>query len=314
MHSKYWIDRVINHPVASFVVGEIREGMKLLKWLGIITLGLFIALLLLINLSAFWFRQADKQIRKQFEKAGIDYKIHRETFGDCTLRWVEAGNLTSDRLIFFSHGAPGGFQDFASYMMDTSLTRTHRLISMDRPGYGYSNYGKAQPSIEKQAEAAQQVLSGYQPSELIVVGYSYGGPIAAAYTARYPESIKVLVLLAPVIAPEGEKLFWFNSVLDTRLARWLLPRFIDVANEEKLHHAEALREIASDWKVIAVPVYHLHCEDDWIAPFAENTGWTKRMIPEEQLELITWNGDSHFLPGRIKDRVDPVLQEMIRNQ
>lgn len=288
--------------------------MKLLKWLGIITPGLIIALLLLINLSAFWFRQPDKQIRKQFEKAGVDYKIHRETFGDCTLRWVEAGNLTSERLIFFSHGAPGGFQDFASFMMDISLTHTHRLISMDRPGYGFSDYGDAQPSIIKQAEAVERVLSQYQYSELIVVGYSYGGPIAADYTARYPASIKALVLLAPVIAPDGEKLFWFNSILDTRLARWLLPKFIDVANEEKLQHADALREMADDWKAIKVPVYHLHCEDDWIAPFAENTDWTETMIPQEQLELITWNGDSHFLPGRIKNRVDPVLQEIIKNQ
>lgn len=254
----------------------------------------------------------DKKIDRLFQKAAIDYRIHRDTMDGKALRWIEAGNLESDRLIFFSHGAPGGFHDFSKYMTDTALTRTHRLISMDRPGYGYSDYGQAVPSIIDQAKAVRRVLERYQPEYLLVVGYSYGGPIAAAYAGRYPEQVDALLLLAPVIAPDGEQLFWFNSVLDNRVARWLLPKFISVANEEKLAHAEALRQIAGDWDQIEAPVCHLHCADDWIAPFADNTSWSKSKIPAGQLLLITWEGDSHFLPNRIKERVDPILAEILR--
>jgi pimeloyl-ACP methyl ester carboxylesterase len=179
---------------------------------------------------------------------------------------------------------------------------------MDRPGYGYSDYGKAYPSILDQVAAVRKVLEQYPLVEVWLVGYSYGGPIAAAYAGKHPDSVAALVLLAPVIAPEAEPYFWFNPVLNTRLARWFLPQFIDVANQEKLQHTAALRHITPYWKQIEVPVYHLHCEDDWIAPFTANTGWSEAMLPVGQLELITWDGDSHFLPGRIKGRVDSVFR------
>lgn len=281
--------------------------MKVLKWLGIISISLPLFLLVFIHIAACWFRMPDHKIDKFFAKAEVNYKIQRDDVGEISLRWVEAGNLSADKIIFFLHGAPGGFHDFSAFMKDSLLTKRYRLISMDRPGYGYSGYGEAEPSIIRQADAVQHVLSHYQLSELILVGYSYGGPVAAASAARYPQKVKALLLLAPVIAPEGEKLFWFNSLINTWLVRRLIPRIIVVANEEKLHHTTALREMAGTWKNIDAPVYHLHCKDDWIAPFADNTNWTKLMIPEEELTLITWQGDSHFLPGQIKNRVDSVF-------
>jgi pimeloyl-ACP methyl ester carboxylesterase len=287
--------------------------MKFLKWLGIIVLSLIVLILVFINLAAFRFRMPDKSIAKHFQKAEVAFKIHQERLGDCEIRWVESGNLASDSLIFFSHGAPGGFSDFSKYMIDSQLVQQHRLIIMDRPGYGFSNYGKAEVSVVEQVEAARFVLEHYQAENLIVVGYSYGGPVAGSYAGRYPNKVKALLLLAPVIAPEGEKLFWFNSYLDSWGARLFLPKFIDVANEEKLFHAEALREIADDWKKIQAPVYHMHCMDDWIAPYEVNINWTKQNIPEEQLHLINWMGDSHFLPNNVKDHVDPVLQTIIKD-
>lgn len=285
--------------------------MKILKWLGIVVLGLLTLLLLFINLAATRFRMPDNRIVKHFEKANVDFEIHREKLGDCELRWVESGNLDSDSLIFFSHGAPGGFSDFSDYVIDSQLVKNHRMIIMDRPGYGFSAYGHAEPSIIEQVEAVHFVLEHYRPQNLVVVGYSYGGPIAGDYAARYPEHIKAVLLLAPVIAPQGEKLFWFNPILDTWLARLLLPKFIDVANEEKLAHAKALQAIAPDWKKIKAPVYHLHCMDDWIAPFDVNTAWTQQNIPASQLHQVTWMGDSHFLPNHVKGHVDPVLKEIL---
>lgn len=286
--------------------------MKFLKWTGIVLGGLFVVIIVLINLAAGFFRMPDKKVSKHFEEAGVDYKINRADYCGAPIRWIESGDLTSGTLIFFQHGAPGGFGDFSDYMIDSTLVNNARMVTMDRLGYGYSHYGKGEPSIIEHVKAAKFVMDQYQPDTIILVGYSYGGPIAGSFAGRHPEKLKALLMLAPVNAPDGERIFWFNPVFKTRIAKWLLPKFIEVANVEKLAHAEALRAIAEDWKKIKVPVKHLHCMDDWIAPFDYNTSWSKQHIPKDQLELITWEGDSHFLPNQLKGRIEPVLLDLLR--
>ncbi|MEM6377842.1 MAG: alpha/beta hydrolase, partial [Bacteroidota bacterium] len=258
--------------------------MKWLKWTGIVLGGLLVLIILLINLAAFYFRMPDKRVEKHFEKANVEYKIHNDTYCNGPIRWIESGNLNSGTLIFFQHGAPGGFGDFSDYMIDPDFTQKTHMVTMDRLGYGFSNYGKGEPSIVEHVKAAQFVLDHYQPDTLILVGYSYGGPIAGALAGKQPKKLKALLMLAPVNAPDGERIFWFNGVFKTRVAKWLLPKFIEVANVEKLGHAAALEAIAEEWTKIQVPVKHLHCMDDWIAPFDYNTNWSKKQIPAEQLE------------------------------
>lgn len=286
--------------------------MKILKWILGVILGLLVLLLLLFHLAAGWFRFPDRQIEKKLSKAGVPHQIHKQSYRDFSLRWIEAGDPEASTLVFLFHGAPGGFGDYSAFMEDEQLTREALLLTFDRPGYGASRYGQPMPSIVEQVEAARFVLDRYQADSVVLVGYSYGGPIAGAFAARYPERVKALLLLASVQAPEAEKIFWFNPWLDTRLARWLFPPLLHVANEEKLGHAEALNVIRDDWKKIEAPVVHLHCTDDWIAPYEENVAWSRTHIPPEQLEIVSWTGGSHFLPNQQKERIKPILLGLIR--
>lgn len=285
--------------------------MKFLKWIGIILAVLITGLLIFINLMSPRFRMPDEKIGEVFEGKGIDYAIHTESFNGREIRWVEAGKMESGTLMLLFHGAPGGFGDYSAYMSDKNLTDQALMVNMDRLGYGYSSYGKAEPSVIKHAEAAKFVLDHYDPDTIILVGYSYGGPIAGAFAARYPEKIKSLLMLAPVNAPDAEKIFWFNPIINTKLATAILPKMIKVANVEKLNHADALEEIREDWAKIQVPVVHLHCMDDWIAPYEANTNWSRENIPAEQLRIIDWDGNSHFLPNQVQDKVKPVIQDLL---
>jgi len=286
--------------------------MKLLKWLLIILGAILVLLLVLINLAAPRFRTSDQKITTFFTEAGIDYKIHSQDYEGEAIRWVEAGDLSSKSVVLFFHGAPGGFGDFSGYMKDADINQNTRLITFDRPGYGHSRYGKAEPSIIKQAEMAHYLMEQIEMDTLILVGYSYGGPISGAYAARYPDKIKALLMLAPVNAPDAEKIFWFNPIINTWAARLVLPGMIKVANVEKLSHADALDAIRADWPKIKAPVVHLHCTDDWIAPYAENRAWSEKHIPAAQLEMVSWTGASHFLPNQQMERIKPVLLDLIR--
>ena len=51
------------------------------------------------------------------------------------------------------------------------------------------------------------------------------------------------------------------------------------------------------WKGIKVPTVHIHSVDDWIAPFLCNVTFSKKVIDKSKLEVITIEGDAHFLPN-----------------
>ena len=137
------------------------------------------------------------------------------------------------------------------------------------------------------------VLMGID-SNTIVVGHSYGGPVAAALAMYYPEKVNQLILLAPAIDPYNEKAFKFNRVLNSFLVRWILSPSIKVAMDEKLNHEEALMELMNDWDEIKCPVTIMHGKKDWIVPI-ENVAFLEEKLSNTTLEVITPEKMSHIM-------------------
>lgn len=254
--------------------------------------------------------RSDKQIAKAFNS--LSYQIHREEIFNHPTRWITTGSETADWTILFFHGAPGSWMDFEDYLIDSILQQSVRMIVIDRPGYGDSDYGNAETNIIRQARIAHQIMQKERHRRQLIVGYSYGGPVAGAYAARYGTTSDHLLLLAPVVHPEAERIFWFNSWLNTSLARSLLPGFINTASDEKLSHAKALNAIRHDWSRIKTPTTHLHCTDDWIAPYYANAAWTQQNITTQLLTQKSWAGDSHFLPNSLIDTILPTMIDILK--
>ena len=82
-----------------------------------------------------------------FNKLGIDYEFGRVRSGDRQLRYVHTGQKDSTKpLILFVHGAPGSWEAYKFFLADTDLRSMAQLISIDRLGYGESDYG--QPALD----------------------------------------------------------------------------------------------------------------------------------------------------------------------
>ncbi|MFK7900144.1 MAG: alpha/beta fold hydrolase [Cyclobacteriaceae bacterium] len=97
--------------------------------------------------SCISFRTSDKSALKAYKKKGIELKIHHKPFQSIPIRYLETGETTDDApLILFLHGAPGSSNAFDTYLQDSVLLSKATLVSVDRLGYGYSNYGKAETS------------------------------------------------------------------------------------------------------------------------------------------------------------------------
>ncbi len=114
--------------------------------------------------------------------------------GNITLHYVDSGN---GRLVVMIHGNAGDLKDF-DFGALALLAPKYRVLAFDLPGHGLSKMpGDAKGTIQEQAVTLHQALAALRVSNPILVGHSWGGAIALAYSLLYPHETSALVLLAP---------------------------------------------------------------------------------------------------------------------
>lgn len=242
-------------------------------------------------------RTSDVQTKRYFAKRNTIAHIRRVPFAGGELRYVETG-LGADTapVVLFVHGAPGSGNNFYRYLADSILGAKARLISMDRPGYGYSNYGISEPRFAGQAAAVKAVLDQYKPTRTILVGHSFGGPVIAQAALDYPGQVDALLLLAPVNDPDSEPVPWYANFARWRATRWMLSKAWQVSGDEKFAHIEELRKLQPRWNDLRIPVIHLHGESDFLAPPEGNIAFSRQHIPAAYLKMKVMPKSSHFIP------------------
>lgn len=253
-------------------------------------------------------RFSDQQIKVHFKDKDLSYNVVRTG----NIRYVRTGGSPSDtsNLIVFVHGAPGSLENFKNYLSDSLLNAKSHMIAIDRPGYGYSNYGRSAPSILEQSNAIHHILDKHQYKNLILVGHSYGGPIVAE-VAVSRDDVNAVIMLAPVNDPVSEEIFWYAKIPQWPILRWALPGYINVSSDEKLSHPAELDSIKHIWPKLAMPIIHLHDRVDWIAPGEENIAFSKSMIHPAVLRLIERPEKDHFIPWNDYEFVRDLLLEYL---
>jgi len=96
--------------------------------------------------------------------------------------------------VVFVHGQPGLGADFDE--VAALLVADHRVIALDRPGYGEAGDGAI--SMAQNAEVLGDEIEARSAAPATLVGHSYGGGIAALLTARRPDLVAGLVLVGSV--------------------------------------------------------------------------------------------------------------------
>lgn len=111
------------------------------------------------------------------------------------------------------HGLSGNTRDFTHALADR-LASSYRVLVMDRPGMGYSDVLPSDNSIVEQARVLKKAAGALGAHLPIVVGQSYGGSVALAWAARFPNRVAALVTLAAPSHPVEVAMpwhYWFNS-------------------------------------------------------------------------------------------------------
>lgn len=214
-------------------------------------------------------------------------------------------------VIVFVHGSPGGWDAFMPYFKAPELNDHFRLISVDRPGFGKSSFGRAEPSLQKQAAMLSNVFKTIDPEQnVILVGHSLGGPVIAQMAIDYPDRVGGLLLIAASMNPKLEKDAWYQSPADWLLVRWMVPDAWRVCNEEILPLREELTLQQSHLQDISLPVSVIQGMDDRLVP-AANADYIEAKFTHADVEIKRYPGLNHFIPFSRRDLVIDAILELV---
>jgi len=246
------------------------------------------------------FRTSNEKLYDQFEAESTSLHIGEYQFEEHTIRYLETGSVGKP-LVFFVHGAPGSADAFVDFLKDSTLAKHTHMISVDRPGHGYSDFGQAMVSIEGQAAALKFLLEKNEANQKpILVGHSFGGPIVARMAMDYPDLVGALILAAPAVDPANEKIWWVSYPANWKLFRWMVPRSWRETNDEKLAHIEELKKMQSLWKKVSVPTTIIHGEKDKLVPVT-NAYFAQKQLANASVTMVIEPKMDHLIPWNRPD-------------
>jgi pimeloyl-ACP methyl ester carboxylesterase len=245
--------------------------------------------------SCMKFRLSDSKATANFAKAGV--KLHTETIkvNDFNLHFAKTGN-DSFPTLFFVHGSPGSWDAFSVYMRDKDLLAKFRIISIDRPGFGYSQFGDAK-NLQDQSNIISPLLKYIDNKKPIyVIGHSLGGPLAIKLAVDNPNVFEGIVLLAASVdpleeAPEKWRGLVFKSSLD-----FLMPGAFKPSNEELWYFKKDIILLSNQFDAITCPVFIVHGDKDKFVPVG-NANYAKNMLVNaKSVNTTIIKGAPHFIP------------------
>lgn len=248
--------------------------------------------------SCFSFRMSQQEIDKAF--AGFKQKPiqHQIEVQGTSMNFAEIGN-DSLPVAFFVHGSPGSWTAFIDFMKDTLLLKKVKMVSVDRIGFGASELGDGEKSLQTQVDLLKPIVVHQKRfgKKIILIGHSLGGPVIAKMAMEYPELIDKLIIVAGSIAPDlepNEK--WFRISMAFTPIRVLIPASFRASNDEILSLKPELEKMLPLWKNIRQPVIVIQGGKDMLvspknADFAE-----KMLVNSAKVEIVRVDTMNHFVP------------------
>lgn len=297
----YWSEPVQHAFSMNF---HIRKPFKRL-----IIAAFLILLLTQLTSGCFQFRMSESEVYEYFKDTGQQPSLKSYKIDGRTIYFADIGKETSQMVIFF-HGAPGSWSSFIAFMSDKELLENFRLISVDRPGYGYSDFGKAEPSLLRQAELIKPVLELNRSDKLpILVGHSLGGPVIAKIAMQFPELVGGVIMVAASIDPELEPSEYWRGPLRMSLLNWMVPRSLRVTNDEIYFLKQELKHMLLYWKDIRIPVTVIQGgNDSLVNPM--NAVFAERMLVNAKVDIRYYEKFNHFIPWNNPQLIKEAILDM----
>jgi len=261
------------------------------------TLGGGIFVLLMVSFCAS--RGDDGWMRERAVEAHILNTADGET-----ISYLRAGDPAGRRVIFL-HGSPGSARNWSG--LTREVPAGLEFIAVDRAGFGGTTPRKGATDLVRQAQVIAPFLEERAAGHPIVVGYSYGAPVAVQAALLYPDRIAGLVIVAGPLDPDLEEIWTIQRI--GKSISWLLPQALDNANRELMALEGELRKLAPRLGEIRLPVEIIHGAQDGNVPPANVQFMTEAFSGARRLRATMLEGLSH---GIVFDAPDVVWDAVRR--
>lgn len=170
-----------------------------------------------------------------------------------------------------------------------AMPHTREIIVADRPGFRDSEPARAVQDLAKQAEALSPMLETHAGERVVLIGQSFGAPVATLMAQRYPDRVDALVLVSPFFGdrgPTARRMIGMGTVVQGLLPRDLRNSIGEIRGQN--------RQLPAVWTALRgldQPLVFVHGDDDSFVPLAAS----QRIAAEFNHTLITVPGGDHFL-------------------
>ena len=214
-----------------------------MKWAKKILFSVGIVLISWLVLAQFVmkFRIPDHVAKRKFARNSINLFTETIDVDGSLLHYARTGHDSLPTL-FFVHGSPGSWMKFGKYLQDKDLLKKYRLVSVDRPGFGYSRFGHVK-SLEEQSKIISALLIRLKNGKPVyAIGHSYGGPMIVKLATDNPGMFSGLVLLAASLDPAAEKEEKWRPVLFKTPLNFFIPGAWRASSQEIWYLKKELKE------------------------------------------------------------------------
>ncbi len=128
----------------------------------------------------------------EFNEIDYGYVVKTATVRNIEMGYIDQGQ---GEVLLLIHGLGSNAKGWSRNI--DALSKDHRVLAVDLPGYGYSDKGYYEYSLEFYAQVLQEFLAGLGVEKATYVGHSMGGQIALISALEYPETVKELILISP---------------------------------------------------------------------------------------------------------------------
>jgi len=272
----------------------------------IVTVVIVLVLWLIVAQSCLKLRTSDSKALKEFDSARVQLTIKTIRVKESVLHYVMTGNDTLQTIIFV-HGSPGSWDAFKEYLKDKDLLSKYRMVSIDRPGFGYSDFGKA-VNLQEESDIISPLFSALKNNKPVyLVGHSLGGPMIVQLAADNPNTISGLVILSGAIDVKLEQPEKWRHVIMQFPLKYLIPGSLRPSNKELWYLKTDLIKLEPRFKEITCPVYILHGDKDPLVDYGNLAFGARAFINSSKIDTITIQGANHFIPWQHYDIIKKVL-------
>jgi pimeloyl-ACP methyl ester carboxylesterase len=245
--------------------------------------------------SCMTMRFSNKETTKFFAVSKTEFQDNTIAFDGYKIHYVATGNAENPTL-FFVHGSPGSWNAFKEYLQDSLLLKKYRMIAIDRPGFGYSDFGDAQNLKEQSQRISEFIKKIDNKKPLILVGHSVGGPVVAQLAVDNPSWYKRLVILAGSVDPKAESPEKWRTIIKASPLRYLIPGALRPSNDELWWLKQDLVDLEPKLKNITSDVTVIHGTKDVLVPYSNMDFIKKSFVNAKSMNTITIEKANHFIP------------------